>query len=456
MRLRGKHVSKLIAAALLLACTAECKPLDRRWLAALGSRGGATATEERQSPAAATEDTPSTSIFTDPLEDVYDPFQGLTPLDSTKLSIEHTTEPKPKPAKEGLIWGATFSDHMLEVDWDDETGWHPPEIVPFHDLELSPAASVLHYGLEAFEGLKAYAAPDGAVLLFRPDLNLARFNASLKRLRMPTFDAAELQALIAELLSVDADWVPRGEGYALYLRPTAISTTPSIGVAPARRVKLYVIASPCGPYYKEGFVPVKLYADTTYTRSWPGGAGYTKTGGNYAPTIFPAAEAQKRGCSQVLWLYGEDDLVTEVGAMNFFALLRDARDPSRLELVTPTLDRRDILAGVTRASVLDLARSWGDCAVSERDVGMRELRDAAREGRLVEAFATGTAAVISPIHAIEYRGEDLVCARGGDGIGPFAQRLWDALRDIQYGRVRHAWSVRAVEGSGSNAEAAQQ
>jgi branched-chain amino acid aminotransferase len=150
------------------------------------------------------------------------------------------------------------ADHMLEIDWDIEHGWHPPRITPFHDFTISPAASVLHYAIEAFEGMKAYRAADGSLRLFRPDLNLARFNASLQRLRMPTFDADQLQQLIEELLRIDAAWVPQGDGYSLYLRPTVISTQPSLGVGPTGRVKLYVIASPCGPYFKEGFKPVKV------------------------------------------------------------------------------------------------------------------------------------------------------------------------------------------------------
>lgn len=359
-------------------------------------------------------------------------------IDPSKLIIQKTAQPKPKLPKSELLFGKTFSDHMLEVDWDDQVGWHAPRIVGFHDLHISPAASCLHYALQCFEGMKAYKDGQGRLRLFRPDLNMERFNASLERLYMPTVDGDAVIDCIKALVKVDKDWVPEGEGFSIYLRPTAISTYPFLGVGATRSVKLFVIMSPVGPYYPEGFNPIKLLADTENVRAWPGGVGNTKLGGNYGPTIRPQVfAAQKHGCSQVLWL-GEDHTVTEVGAMNLMFFW--VNEHGQRELVTAPLCRGDILPGVTRRSILELAREWREFKVSERFVTMPELVKAGQEGRLIEAFGAGTAVVVCPIKAILYQGQWVEFIKEGGSTGELTKRFWSALMDIQYGRVEHPWS----------------
>eukprot|EP00565_Helicotheca_tamesis_P004032 CAMPEP_0185732720 /NCGR_PEP_ID=MMETSP1171-20130828/17299_1 /TAXON_ID=374046 /ORGANISM="Helicotheca tamensis, Strain CCMP826" /LENGTH=420 /DNA_ID=CAMNT_0028402287 /DNA_START=174 /DNA_END=1436 /DNA_ORIENTATION=+ len=364
------------------------------------------------------------------------------------LTIEKTTDEtrfQNKPPKEELQFGITLSDHMLTVEWHRENGgnWEDPKIVPTQDLRLSPAASALHYGLECFEGMKAYRSLSNKddLLLFRPDLNMARMKNSMERLSMPgnDFDSSELISCISELVKLDERWIPEGEGYSLYLRPVVISTHPFIGLAAPENLLLYVVTCPVGPYYKSGFSPIRLTADSKDVRAWPGGTGDCKVGGNYGPTMKAAAEAGERGYSQVLWLFGEEDSITEVGSMNVFFYLQN-KETGRNELVTAPLSRGDILPGVTRASILDLARSWGEFDVSERTATMPEIQQAAEEGRLIEAFGAGTAAVVTPIECIQYKGEDIEIKATGE----LTQRVWDELTAIQYGKMDgpEGWSVK--------------
>ena len=412
-----------------------------------------------------------------------------------------TTSPKPKQPKEELLFGATFTDHLLECDWDVEKGWHTPRIIPYGDFAIDPAASVLHYGIEVrcaralsaplwgprpaplrthclhpwralqlfapalagadtdaaahrspsplslaqcFEGMKAYLDADNQIRLFRPDCNMERMNDSMARLHMPTFDSDAYIACIKELLRVDKSWIPEGEGYSLYIRPTAISTYAYVGVGPTNSAKLYTILSPVGPYYPSGFAPIKLLADDKYVRAWPGGTGNTKVGGNYGPTIKPQMEAAEKGYTQVLWLFGEEHFITEVGTMNLFFVWE--KPEGGLELVTPPLDRGDILPGVTRRSVLDLVREWGGMEVNERNCTMAEVVSAVEEGRMVESFGTGTAAVLCPVAEINYNGAILPLPLKSGGVsGELCQRLWDAMADIHYGRQEHEWSVLVEE-----------
>jgi len=347
------------------------------------------------------------------------------------------------PPKEELKFGKIFSSHMLEVEYNKAMGgWQAPSIVPFHDLKISPAAAALHYGLECFEGMKAYKTikDSNDLRLFRPELNMKRLKDSMERLSLPgnDFDSQELIKCIGELVRLDKDWIPSGEGYSMYLRPTVIATHPFLGLSPPDDLLLYVITSPVGPYYASGFDPVRLTADTEYVRAWPGGSGSSKVGGNYGPTMKPGAEAMKRGYSQILWVFGEDEQVTEVGAMNVFFFLE--KKGGGKELVTPPLSRGDILPGVTRQSILDLCRQWGEFDVSDRSITMPEIKEAAAEGSLVEAFGAGTAAVVTPISAIEYKGEDIEIAATGD----LTKRLFSALMEIQYGQVDgpDGWSVK--------------
>eukprot|EP00934_Nitzschia_sp_Nitz4_P003890 Nitzschia sp. Nitz4//scaffold20_size174350//157730//159097//NITZ4_002133-RA/size174350-processed-gene-0.119-mRNA-1//-1//CDS//3329541902//3880//frame0 len=337
------------------------------------------------------------------------------------------------PPKEQLEFGSVLADHMLTIEYTKEGGWSAPRIGPVQNLSISPASSCLQYGLQCFEGLKAYhSLTDDSIKLFRVDQNVHRLKSSMDRLHMPgiDFDENELIRCIAQLVSLDRDWIPEGEGYSLYLRPTAVATHQELKVAPPDSVMIYVITSPVGPYYKSGFKPVRLTTDTPYIRAWHGGTGNAKVGGNYGPTMKATAQATEAGYGQVLWLFGEEDFITEVGAMNVFFLMVN-KDTGRRELVTPPLCRGDILPGITRASILELTSMWGEFNVSERNITMGEVREAADDGRLLEAFGSGTAAVVSPIECIQYQGRDIEIP----AVGKVTQRVWNQLTGIQYGTV---------------------
>lgn len=374
---------------------------------------------------------------------------GRRCISFSKLTIEKNPDDSrlsKMPKKEDLKFGALFSNHMLMIEWDEENKWSAPKIVPIQDLKLSPAASVLHYGLECFEGMKAYKSlsDPSKVLLFRPELNMQRLINSMNRLELSTedLDPDELLKCIKQLVYLDKDWIPQGEGYSLYLRPTVISTYPYLGVVPSKSMLLYVITSPSGPYLvSKSFQPVRLTCDTKDIRAWPGGTGASKIGGNYGPTIKASTEAAKAGFNQVLWLYGEKDEITEVGSMNIFFLIQNAQT-GRQELCTPPLDRGDILPGVTRRSILELTRSdaWkGEYDVVERYPTMPEICKAASEGRFIEAFGAGTAAVVSPIECIQYKGEIIFPTHS---VGDVTKRVHKEVTAIQYGQVDgHEWSV---------------
>lgn len=363
-------------------------------------------------------------------------------LDASAVQITRTDSPKAKLPKEKLTFGTTFSDHMLEIDWAEGKGWGTPKIHPYQSLSIDPAASVLHYALECFEGMKAYKDGDGKARLFRPNKNMERMNNSMRRLHLPTFEGDQLQELIAELVRVDKDWIPDGEGFSLYIRPTGISTHNFLGVGPAKAAKIFVILSPVGPYYPEGFAAVTLFADNHNTRAWPGGTGDAKVGGNYGPTISPQMQAAQKGYSQVLWLFGDKHEVTEVGTMNMF--VHWINEDGEKELVTAPLDGT-ILPGVTRDSILHMARNLpGVGKVSERKYFMPELAKACNEGRVLEAFGCGTAAVVSPIKLIHWDGTDYhVPVNKETDSGPLCHQFWDDLVGIQYGRLEgpEGWSV---------------
>ncbi|RLN57354.1 hypothetical protein BBP00_00007542 [Phytophthora kernoviae] len=357
------------------------------------------------------------------------------------LKVERTTNPKTKLPKEELKFGKTFTDHMLEVDWELGKGWSNPVIRPYGPMPMDPASAVLHYALECFEGMKAYVDAEGHIRLFRPDMNMKRLNSSMKRLLLPEFDGDELTKCLEELIRVDRDWVPKGEGYSLYIRPTGISTQASIGVSASQKAKIFIILSPVGPYYPEGFNPVKLCATDRYVRAWPGGTGGYKLGANYAPGILPQYDAAEQGYSQNLWIFGPDHDITEVGTMNLFILW--VNEQGEKELVTPPLTRGDILPGITRDSILHLTREWNEFKVTEGNINMKQLQKASKEGRIIEVFGSGTAAVVSPVSTINYMDEDLPIPLDGTDSksGKLAERVWKELSDIQYGRREHPWSV---------------
>jgi len=369
-------------------------------------------------------------------------------IDFKKLVVRKTTAPKAKSPYDKLLFGREFTDHMLEIDWIKDKGWQAPLIRPYGPFLIEPSASVLHYALEAFEGLKAYVDTNdkNKIRLFRPDQNMKRLLNSCDRLAFPRFNSDEFLKCLYSLLRLDKDWIPRQADYSLYLRPTIISTHPYVGVAPSEQVKLYVIMSPVGPYYPEGFKPVSLYCTEDYVRAWPKGTGGSKLGCNYCPTIVPQLQAANKGYSQVMWLFGEEDYVTEVGTMNqFFFWINEKKEK---ELITCPLDGT-ILPGVTRDSILKLTQSWKEFKVTERPFTMKEVVKALEQGRLLESFGAGTAAIISPVKLINYKGKDykipLDPQNPNENAGPLARKLFHDLMDIQYGRVSNPWSIVVPE-----------
>ncbi|CAH03039.1 branched-chain-amino-acid transaminase BAT1 [Kluyveromyces lactis] len=364
-------------------------------------------------------------------------------LDASKVKITKVETPsKPRPNDE-LVFGQTFTDHMLTIEWTAENGWGVPEIKPYGNLSLDPSSCVFHYAFELFEGLKAYRTPDNKISMFRADKNMERMNKSAARICLPSFNSDELIKLIGKLIEQDKHLVPQGQGYSLYIRPTMIGTTNGLGVGTPDRALLYVITSPVGPYYKTGFKAVRLEATDYATRAWPGGVGDKKLGANYAPCILPQLQAAERGYQQNLWLFGPEKNITEVGTMNVFFVFKDSKTGKK-ELVTAPLDGT-ILEGVTRDSILQLARenlNSDEWIVSERYYTITEVEERAAKGELVEAFGSGTAAVVSPIKEIGWNGHDIqVPLLPGEQCGPLTKQVAEWIADIQYGRKEHkGWS----------------
>ncbi|OKL59083.1 Branched-chain-amino-acid aminotransferase, cytosolic [Talaromyces atroroseus] len=366
----------------------------------------------------------------------------LPGVDPSKLEITKTSTPKELTPNDQLIFGKTFTDHMLSIEWTASDGWLTPRIIPYQNLSLDPATCVFHYAFECFEGMKAYKDKDGKIRLFRPDKNMERLNKSSSRIALPTIDGEGLTKLIAEFTKLESRFIPKEKGYSLYLRPTMIGTQRTIGVGPPGSALLFVIASPVGPYYPTGFKAVSLEATDYAVRAWPGGVGDKKLGANYAPCIVPQQEAASRGFQQNLWLFGEEEYVTEVGTMNLFMAIKN-KETGQKELLTAPLDGT-ILEGVTRDSVLSLARErlipegW---AVSERKVRMSELAEASAEGRLLEVFGSGTAAIVSPVRKISYKGQLVDCGlKEHEEAGDVALRMKNWIEGIQYGEEQHEWS----------------
>ena len=351
------------------------------------------------------------------------------------IAVQRTTHPKQKPTDSSKLgFGNYYTDHMFLMNYDEGEGWHNPRIVPYGPLELDPAAMCLHYGQEVFEGLKAYRAPDGGVALFRPEKNMARLNLSNDRLCIPPIDEAFAVEAVKELVRLDQDWIPEGEGNSLYIRPFIIAVDAHVGVHPANHLLFVIILSPVGPYYPEGLDPVKIYVERQYVRAVKGGMGFAKTGGNYAASLKAQDVAAAQGYTQVLWLDGvERKYIEEVGTMNVFFKING-------EIVTPAL-QGSILGGITRMSCIELLKSWG-CNVTERRLALQEVVDAAHNGTLEEAFGTGTAAVISPIGELKVDDQHIVI--NGGKIGETAQKLYDTLTGIQNCRLPDpfGWVVR--------------
>jgi branched-chain amino acid aminotransferase len=353
-----------------------------------------------------------------------------------KFEVQPTGTPVDAEARAEVLanpaFGRVFTDHMVSAQWTREAGWHDARLVPYAPLTMDPASVVLHYGQEVFEGLKAYRQPGGGVALFRPDRNAARMAASCARLALPALPEQVFVEACELLVRTDVEWVPTGEGSSLYLRPFMFADEVGLGVRPTDSARFLIIASPAGNYFSGPLRPVSLWLSQEYVRAAPGGTGAAKTGGNYAASLVAQQEAIENGCDQVVFLDAvERRWVEELGGMNLFLVQDDGT------LVTPALTGT-ILDGITRESVITLARELG-YTVEERRVDVDEWRKGAADGSVVEAFACGTAAVITPIGALRWPGGEAVA---GDGQpGAVTTRLRRALLDIQYGRTAdtHGW-----------------
>ncbi len=347
-----------------------------------------------------------------------------------RITLADTLKHKPQDESK-LGFGSIFTDHMFLMDYVEGEGWKDARVVPFADFSMSPAAMVLHYGQAIFEGMKCYRRADGGLQLFRPESNFARMTRSAQRMGMPALDeAAALEGLKA-LMNVEKDWVPHQDGTSLYIRPTMIALDPQLGVHAAHHYLFFIILSPVGAYYAEGLKPVGIYVEDSYVRAVRGGVGFTKCAGNYAASILAGEVAAKKGYAQVLWLDGvEQKYVEEVGSMNIMFAYGD-------RIVTPKLNG-SILPGITRDSIITVARQLG-YEVCEERLAIADIFADAKAGRLTEAFGTGTAAVISPVGHLCWK-DETITLNGGE-IGPVAQKLYDTLTGIQWGKLpdSHHW-----------------
>ena len=349
------------------------------------------------------------------------------------ISITRTTCPKEKPDSSTLGFGKIFTDHMFMMDYNVEKGWYNARIIPFANISIHPASTVLHYGSEIFEGLKAYRRADGTVQLFRPMENIRRMNNSAERLCLPQIPEEDALEALTKFVEFEQDWTPSANGTSLYLRPFLYGNDETLGVHAVHNATFVIIASPVGSYYKEGINPVKIMIEDQDVRAVRGGTGYAKCGGNYAASNRAGKRAEEQGYSQVLWLDGvERKYIEEVGAMNVMFKIAG-------EIVTPMLSG-SILPGITRKSCIEVLKNEG-YTVHERLLSIDELKEAMENGTLEEAWGCGTAAVVSPIGELFYQGVHYPVNNGQ--IGEVTQHLYDTLTGIQWGRVEdtYGWTM---------------
>ena len=355
-----------------------------------------------------------------------------------RFPIIKTETPKAKPDETKLGFGKYYTDHMFFMEYDEGQGWHDGRVMPYGDLVLDPAAVTLHYAQMSFEGLKAYRKPDGNINLFRPDMNAKRMMNSNIRLSIPTIDEDLFVAAVKAVVDVDKDWVPSEPGTSLYIRPFIISPEVSMAVHPASKYWFIIILSPVAAYYEAnnaGLTASHIWVEEEYIRAAIGGTGFAKCGGNYAGAMIASSAAQKQGCDEVLWLdANEHKYVEEVGTSNAFFLIGDT-------VVTSSLTG-SILPGVTRDSCIQLLKKWG-YKVDERRLPLEEVLEAAKTGELKEAWATGTACVVSPIGLLKYRGEEHTI--NGDKVGELSQKLYDAIYGMQTGIIEPEMEGWVVE-----------
>jgi len=364
---------------------------------------------------------------------------------ATAFPLAFTTTPsqqsRDEAEREAILadpgFGKHFTDHMIQITWTFEKGWHDAAVVPYGPISLDPAAAVLHYAQEIFEGLKAYRHADGSVWAFRPEANGLRLQRSARRLALPELSVEDFVESIRQLVSADRSWVPSAPETSLYLRPFMFASESFLGVRPAHKVDYRVIASPAGAYFHGGVKPVSIWLSTGYSRAGKGGMGAAKTGGNYAASLLPQAEAYEHGCAQVLFLDSiEGKYLEELGGMNLFLVRHDG------VLITPETGGT-ILEGITRESIIQLARDRGH-QVEERPVTIDEWREGVASGEITEVFACGTAAVITPIASL--KAPDFEIGDSSAPAGPLTLSLREELTDIQYGRRpdHHDWMTRLV------------
>jgi len=351
----------------------------------------------------------------------------------------------PKAEREAILadpgFGKAFTDHMVSISWTKDAGWHDAKVIPYGPIPMDPASSVLHYGQEIFEGIKAYRHPSGDVVTFRPEANARRLNESARRLALPELPEELFVQSLEELIRADIDWVPSGEDQSLYLRPFMIADESFLGVRAAERARYMVIASPAGPYFSGGVKPVAIWLSETHARAGEGGTGAAKCGGNYAASLLPTRIAQQNGCAQVLFTDARtEDTIDELGGMNLFLVKADGT------LVTPALNG-NILDGVTRRSLIELAKDRGH-TVEEREVTVSEWMEGVADGSVSEAFACGTAAVITPISQLKSERGVLVDF-GEQAPGALTMSLREELTGIQFGTVEdtHGWVHKIAQGA---------
>ena len=351
-----------------------------------------------------------------------------------EIKITRAEQRKEKPDSSKLVFGKYMTDHMFVVDYDEGQGWHDARIVPYAPLQIDPAAKVLHYAQEIFEGLKAYRTADGSIQLFRPMDNVRRLNLSCERIALPEVPEDLALAGITELVKLDQEWVPYEKDTSLYIRPFVIGLDPTLGVHTSHHCQYIVIVCPVGAYYPEGLAPTKIYIEDQDVRAVRGGTGMAKTGGNYAASLRAGNRAEQKGYTQVLWLDGvHRKYIEEVGAMNVMFKVNG-------KILTPDLNG-SVLDGITRRSCIQLLKDWG-YEVEERRISYEELFQAAKDGTLEEAWGTGTAAVVSPIGELAMEGKKVIIS--GNQIGELTQKLYDNLTGIQWGRLAdpHNWIMK--------------
>ncbi|MFR4947302.1 branched-chain amino acid aminotransferase [Thomasclavelia spiroformis] len=353
-----------------------------------------------------------------------------------EIKIERAKTLKEKPDQNNLGFGTYFTDHMFMMDYTEGIGWHDARIVPYAPIAMDPATMVLHYAQETFEGLKAYRNPKGEITLFRPEMNARRMINSNKRICMAELPEDMFVEAVEAIVKYEQDWIPTAKDTSLYIRPFMFASEASVGVHPAKSYTFVIILSPVGSYYPEGVNPVKIWVEDEYVRAVKGGTGFTKCGGNYAASIAAQVKAESHGYTQVLWLDGvHRKYVEEVGTMNVMFLINDT-------VVTAPLEG-SVLPGVTRDSIIHILKDWG-YKVEERELSIDELMEAGRNGKLKEAFGTGTAAVISPVGQLYYKGEEIVI--NDFKTGELTQKLYDTLTGIQWGRLEDKYSwVRYIK-----------